>query len=183
MVKLLYGFNEIRRIALDRCRAHLARFQGAKIGPKCLLGRGARIERPWNVSLGTRCMVQQSVWFNLVSDGGSLSIGDHTFIGRGTEIEVSDRVAIGRNVLIAPNVYITDHNHGTGRGAPMNAQPCVAAPVKIGEDVWIGTQCVILPGVTIGDGAVVASGAVVTRDVPPMAIVGGVPARVLKFRE
>ena len=182
MVKLLYRLKELRRIALARCRAHLTAFQGAQVGRKCLIGKGFRIERPWQVSMGTRCMIQDLVWLNLVSDSGNLTVGDYTFIGRGTEIEVSNRITIGNNGLIAPNVYITDHNHGIEPGTPMNAQQCKASPVEIGNDVWIGTGCTILPGIKIGDGAVVAAGAVVTKDIPSNAIVGGVPAKILRYR-
>jgi maltose O-acetyltransferase len=67
-------------------------------------------------------------------------------------------------------------------GIPMRLQPLKSAPVRIGNDVWIGARCIILPGVTIGDGAVLAAGAVVTRAVPANAIMGGVPAKVLKYR-
>jgi acetyltransferase-like isoleucine patch superfamily enzyme len=129
-----------------------------------------------------RCVLQQDVWLILSSASAVFEMGEHGFIGRGTEIEVNERVTIGRGALIAPGVYITDHNHQTGTGAPMFERPCVAAPVCIGNDVWIGAKCVILPGVSIGDGAVIAAGAVVNRDVPAGAIVGGIPARVLKMR-
>jgi acetyltransferase-like isoleucine patch superfamily enzyme len=165
-------------------RVHRLRlFLGARnIHPKCLVGNRSRIDRPWQVRMDQRCVLQQGVWLSLGSSSAVFQMGEFGFIGRGTEIEVSELVTIGRGALIAPDVYITDHNHQTSPGTPMFERPCVAAPVHIGNDVWIGTKCVILPGVTIGDGAVIAAGAVVNRDVPAGAIVGGVPARVLKTR-
>jgi acetyltransferase-like isoleucine patch superfamily enzyme len=155
---------------------------GQGIHPKCLISHGARIERPYRLRMGERCVLQRHVWLNIGSESASLDVGAFTFIGQGTEIEISHLVTIGRGGLIAPGVYITDHNHDTRPGPPMYLRPCIAAPVRIGDDVWIGTNAVILPGVTIGDGAVIAAGAVVTRDVPPGTIVAGVPARVLRSR-
>lgn len=183
--KRIYQFKELWRICGARLRVHLYRLQGGKgIHAKCLFGKGVRIERPWTVHMGPRCVLQPMVWLNVGAKDATLSIGDYTFIGRGTEIEVSQSVAIGKHCLIAPNVFITDHNHDTRRhGIPMFERPCVPAPVLIGDDVWIGANSVILPGVTVGDGAVVGAGSVVTKDVPSNAIVGGVPAKFLRERE
>lgn len=155
---------------------------GHEIHGKCLIAGGARIERPYCLRLGERCVLQRAVWINIAADTARLNIGAFTFLGQGAEIEVNDRVDIGTGVLIAPGVYITDHNHDTRPGPPMYLRPCIAAPVRIGDDVWIGRNAVILPGVTIGDGAVIAAGAVVTRDVPASAIVAGVPARLMRRR-
>ena len=180
---LVHRLREFLRIVAARVRVHGYRLAGGRgIHPKCLFERGARIDRPWRVTMGERCVLQREVWLSVGSSDGVLEIGDHTFFGRGVEIEVSQRVSIGCGVLIAPDVYITDHNHQTTLGTAMFERPCIAAPVQIGADVWIGTKCVILPGVTIGDGAVIAAGAVVSRDVPAGAIVAGVPARVIRFR-
>ena len=91
-------------------------------------------------------------------------------------------VRIGDGVLIAPGTVITTVNHALDP-EKRRANICTALPVVIGNNVWIGANCTILQGVTIGDGAVIAAGAVVKSDVPPCAIVGGVPARVLKMIE
>ena len=183
IVRLIYRIREFLRIAFARLRAHAYRWQGADVHPKCLLGRGTRLEHPWTVHLGARCMLQPDVWLNVGDPQACLRIGDYTFIGRGTEIEVSRRVTIGKGALIAPGVFITDHSHALALGKPMFQQPCEAAEVVIGDDVWIGAKAVVLRGVTIGEGAVVAAGAVVNRDVEPYAIVGGVPAKSIGSRK
>lgn len=110
-----------------------------------------------------------------------VSIGDDVFIGRGCELWAHGpqaRIRIGAHTLLAPGVLVTTLSHDYSS----LAMPVEARPVTIGERVWLGARCVILPGVTVGDGAVVAAGAVVTSDVPPWTVVAGVPARVVKPR-
>lgn len=183
MGRLIFKVKEFFRLVLCRLRVHYYRFcGGTRIHPKCMFDRGVRVERPWNVVMGKRCMLQPDVWLNVGGDKACLQLGEFTFIGRGTEIEVSERVTIGHGCLIAPGVFISDHNHGMHLDRPMFEQPCTASPVTIGDDVWIGANCVILPGVVIGNGAVVAAGSVVNRDVLERAVVAGVPARQLKIR-
>ena len=180
----LYRLVAWLRVAAARLRAHRLRtLAGCRFGAKCLVGPGVRLERPWRIRTGERCVLQPGVWLSVLDDEASLDIGAFTFLGRDCQIEVTRSVTIGRGVLIGPRVYVTDHNHGMASGTPIFEQPCLAKPVRIHDDVWIGAHAIILPGVTIGSGAVVAAGAVVTRDIPARAIVGGVPARVLRIRD
>jgi len=180
----LYRCRLLGEIAVSRLRVQGYRLAGGRrIDPKCLFGRGVRIDRPWRASLGPRCVLQSDVWLNIVADDARIELGANTFLGRGVEIEASESVVIGEGCLIAPGVYLTDHNHSTARGLPMFEQPCITAAITIGDDVWIGANAAILPGVRIGDGAVIAAGAVVNRSVHAGAIVGGVPARFIRFRE
>lgn len=92
-------------------------------------------------------------------------------------------INIGDDVQLGPQVVFWGRDHGLKKGVLINLQPHVLKPIRIGNDVWIGANATILKGVTISDGAVVAAGAVVTKDVPPNAIVAGVPAKVIKYRE
>ena len=156
---------------------------GVRIARKCLLGSGVRIDRPWTVQIGTRCVLEPMVWLNVVADDACVLVGEHTFVGRGTEVGVLERVRIGAHVLIGPGVFITDHGHNLEAGRPIGSQGCSSEPVDVDDDVWLGAHAVILPGVHIGSGAVVGAGAVVTRDVAPSTIVAGVPARVIRERE
>ncbi|WP_316570077.1 maltose acetyltransferase domain-containing protein [Neobacillus sp. YIM B06451] len=91
-------------------------------------------------------------------------------------------VRFGDNCMLAPGVHIYTATHPLG-AAERNSGREFGRPVTIGNNVWIGGRAVINPGVTIGDNAVIASGAVVVKDVPPNAIVGGNPAKIIKFIE
>ena len=131
------------------------------------------------VIMGRRCALYPGV--KLVSNSRSkekdaiLTIGDFTSIGDRTQIQCRDRVTIGRNVLIAWDVNILEHDfHNPGGGA------AVARPIIIEDEVWIGVHAIILKGVTIGRGAIIGAGAVVTKDVPPFTFAGGNPAKNVK---
>lgn len=118
----------------------------------------------------------------------TIELGDGVFIGRGAVFAASNsRIVIRDKVMFGPHVTIMGGDHNTSViGFAMydihEKRPEDDQPVIIDSDVWVGTRAVILKGVRIGRGAIVAAGAVVTRDVPPYAIVGGVPAKILKYR-
>mgnify|MGYP004446883025 FL=1 len=116
----------------------------------------------------------------------SLTIGNGVNMGEYTHITCVERIEIGDNLLTGRFVIITDNSHGDSKTAeelsiPPVHRPLMTKPVKIGNNVWIGDRVAILRGVTIGDGAVIASNAVVTKDVPAMAVVGGVPAKIIRI--
>ena len=114
----------------------------------------------------------------VVVDGGRLTIGHGTNVnGTGTKLLCAQEVTIGEHCTLSWDVQVLDHDFHTITADGVE-RPSVA-PVRIGDRVWIGTRAVVLKGVTIGDGAVVAAGAVVTSDVPAGAVVAGVPARVV----
>jgi len=127
--------------------------------------------------------------------GNDIKVGNHVAFGRGTDVEIGDHVQInegskirntiiGNYVLIAPEVMILNLGHTTTfTDVPMLLQPKRSYPPTIIEnDVWIGARALILPGIRIGRGAIVAAGAVVTKDVPAMTVVGGNPAKIIKQR-
>ncbi len=111
---------------------------------------------------------------------GVISIGENSWIGHESLIVSACHVCIGRDVDIAPRVYIGTGTHELAPDGPRSAGPGISKPVRIGNGAWLGTGCIILPGVTVGEKAVVAAGAVVTRDVEPHTLVGGVPAKLIK---
>lgn len=113
----------------------------------------------------------------------SVELGDHS--GIGVRAQINGKVTIGNNVMMGPDVCIYAINHAFDRvDIPMNQQGVAPEkPVVIEDDVWIGARVIILPGVHVGAGAVIGAGAVVTKDVPDYAVVGGNPARILKMRK
>ena len=169
-------------VILGRLRAALLRLRGLRIGGKSRFGI-VRVPQGRGIVIGSRVEVEHHVFFKLVDGNARLEIGDSVFIGTGSEIDVASSVRIGAHTLIAPGVFITDHEHNIARAMRIDAQGIRSAPVVIGEDVWLGARSIVLPGITIGDGAVIGAGAVVTKDVEPYAIVAGVPARVLGKRD
>ena len=105
--------------------------------------------------------------------------------GLGVNCQIQRPCHIGDYVLMGPDVVIFTKNHRADRtDIHIGAQGMTECrKVTIGNDVWIGQRVMIMPGVTIGDGCIIAAGAVVTKDVPPYCMVGGVPARVIKSRK
>lgn len=133
-----------------------------------------------SITLGRNVKIDE---FVRVDKPNRLQIGDETFIGRGTFIHAGGGVQIGANVLIGPYVKIWSADHCfADRSKPINEQGHEFAPIVIDDDVWLGVDCIILKGVTIGRGAVVGAGSVVTKDIPPYAVVVGVPAQVIGSR-
>jgi len=116
----------------------------------------------------------------------ALHIGRNTAINEYANVRASGGfIRIGANCMIAQFVTIVASNHSTSLGETMLDQPWSSTRnfVEIGDDVWIGAGCIVLPGVTIGVGAVVAAGAVVTKSVPPYEVWGGVPAAKIGQRQ
>lgn len=128
-------------------------------------------------SLGRRSVVESYCCIN--NAVGDVVIGDHTRIG--IHCTVIGPVTIGSHVNLAQGITVTALNHNfSDPSLRIDEQGVSTKAVVIGDDVWIGANAVILPGVTIGSHVVVAAGAVVTKDVPANTLVGGVPAEIIK---
>ncbi|MET0822414.1 MAG: DapH/DapD/GlmU-related protein [Aeromicrobium sp.] len=112
-------------------------------------------------------------------DGGrNLRFGRNVFVNHGCTAVVVGGIEIGDDVMIGPNVQLISGGHSLDPETRRTVSTC--APVRIGRGAWLGAGSTILPGVTVGDDAVVAAGAVVTKDVAPRTLVGGVPAAVMR---
>lgn len=109
--------------------------------------------------------------------GKNITLGKNVFINSGTHFQVQGGIIIGDDAFIGHNVVLATINHGL---YPKNNRKNHYAPIALKNNVWIGSNATITSGVTIGEWSVVAAGAVVTTDVPPYSVVGGVPARVIK---
>lgn len=115
--------------------------------------------------------------------GAGLKVGDHSNIGPYSYIGCSGKITIGNNVMISPRVSIYAENHVfDDANIPMKEQGVTQSAVTIEDDCWIAANSIILAGVTIGKGSVIAAGSVVTKSVPPYSVVAGVPAKVIKQR-
>ncbi|MBE6264887.1 MAG: acyltransferase [Prevotella ruminicola] len=148
-------------------------------GKHSVIHRSARMDTPpYRVfSLGDYSVIESFACIN--NAVGDVIIGDHTRIGLHNTI--IGPVEIGNNVNLAQGITVTALNHNfSDTNKRIDEQGVSTNPVTIEDDVWVGANAVILPGVTIGEHCVVAAGAVVTKDVPPHSLVAGVPAKVIK---
>jgi acetyltransferase-like isoleucine patch superfamily enzyme len=150
----------------------------AFIGPGCALQVGSR----GRIELGRWSWVGHGC--KLRCHEGVISIGAKTVLGQECTISAYQHVSIGRECVIADRVMMIDFDHGMVEvERPVRLQGIYKRDVRVGHNVWIGYAASILRGVTVGDNAVIGTGAVVTRDVPENAVVAGVPARVIRMRE
>ena len=152
------------------------------LGEGCVFERGVMVFHPENISLGDDVYVgHQAILKGYYRN--EMVIGAHTWIGQMCFFHSAGGLRIGERVGIGPGVRIITSTHAeAGRDVPVLFSPVEMAEVVIEDDCDLGVNSVILPGVRVGRGAVVGAGAVVTADVPPFAVVAGVPARVLRMR-
>lgn len=136
-------------------RSFCLRVWGAKVGKRCAIAAGAKIWAPWN-----------------------LQIGDYVAVANGAELYDVAKIKIGHHVTVSQDSYICTASHDIGK----KLKPLTYAQICIGDFSWVCAKAIVLPGATIGEGAVVAAGAVVSKDVEPWTVVGGNPAKFIKKR-
>lgn len=135
------------------------------------------------LSIGRDCVIREYTYFQLTKPNPKVVIGNGVVIGRNCMITIKNELRIGDNTIIGGYVQIIDHNHRFQKSKLIKEQEAEIKPVYIGSDVWIGSGAKVLCGVRVGDGAVIGANAVIVSDVPPYAVVGGVPAKVIKYRK
>ena len=186
--KILYRKNK-DKVHLTRIPVNIIE---SKISKESVISASSTIqysELRGKIKVGSRSLLNKCLL------DGDITIGSNTTInGPSTEIySIEFPIFIGNFCSIARATSIQENNHNINSitsyfikyrifGEKYGVDAVSKGSITIGNDVWIGTQCAILTGVTIGDGAVVAANSVVTKDVPPYAIVGGTPARILRYR-
>jgi maltose O-acetyltransferase len=150
-------------------------FSGIQIGQRAIRAFCGKLMLK---SCGKKINIEKGAIFS-----AKVSLGDYSGIGMNSRI--NGDCSIGDYVMMGSDVVVITRNHAFDRtDIPMMHQGFEEErPVVIGNDVWIGDRVIIMPGVNIGDGSIIAAGAVVTKDVPAYSIVGGVPARVIKSRK
>ncbi len=155
-------------------RGILTRYKFDKTGKLFRVEKGVRVlKNNGKVIIGDRVLLYRNV--KLSAYGGEIKIGNKTYIGDRTEIHSGESVQIGNRVNISWDCNILDRDYHA-----INSDCEVKKPVVIEDRVWIGCRSIILKGVTIGEGAVVAAGSVVTKDVPKGCLVAGNPAKIIR---
>jgi acetyltransferase-like isoleucine patch superfamily enzyme len=157
---------------------------GLSVNGSVKLGK-IRCNWPNNVKLGNNCDIEDGVLFKITQPFSGLNyiqLGDNVFIGADCQFNSSTQIIIGNDCLIASNTTFVDTGHENAFGIPINKQPCNFEKIVLGEDVWIGTHCAILKGVTIGNGSIIGAGSVVNKSIPENQIWAGVPARFIRNR-
>jgi lipopolysaccharide O-acetyltransferase len=163
--------------------------------PGLYLGPGCNISGSRHIRFGRNFHVNGGLWMDAVTSYGEqrfqpcIEIGDNVSLSVGVHITAVERIVIGNGVLMGSHILIADHNHGiySGNGqssateSPAIRQLGGGGIVLVGNNVWIGDNAAVLGPAKIGDGAVVAANSLVRGDIPPRTIVGGIPARPLKY--
>lgn len=181
------GLRTIRRSAVirlrvwsERSRAQRLRlrFEGVEVDRHARLARGANVDvapgahlRVGPCAIGADCVIE------VASAAHVELLGD--FIGARTTVVARKRITIGAGTLVAEMCVIRDSDHLRDEAGHLHATAHASAAVTIEAHCWLGARSTVLKGVTLGEGATVAAGAVVTRDVPAATVVGGVPARII----
>lgn len=161
------------------------KLQGLQIGNGTNLPK-VKITWPHQVRIGNNCKLESNIFFKfdgILKQGPSIIIDHNVFIGTNTEFNIRKSIQIKSNCLIASGVKFIDHDHGFLKDNLINKQPGVELGITINEDVWIGANAVILKGVEIQKGAIIAAGSVVTKNIPSFEIWGGVPAKKISERK
>jgi acetyltransferase-like isoleucine patch superfamily enzyme len=164
---------------------------GSTISPKAIINNISN--KRDNILIGTKTIVDGELL--IFKSGGKIEIGDYCYIGLGSKIWSGESVTLGNFVFISHNVNIFDTNSHMmnsferakafkqliDEGCPPLNEIIITSPIIIEDYVWINFNAIILKGIKIGKGAIIAAGAVVTKDVPEYAIVAGNPAKIVKF--
>jgi acetyltransferase-like isoleucine patch superfamily enzyme len=191
LCRLLLALPDLARLGpywrtLRRLRAEAMRRRAPGVDPGAVLRQGVYVHRGIALALGPGAELRHRVRLGIDEPGlraGSFSLGAGSVVLSDTHVDCSAAVTVGRGSHIGRRNQIFTHTHDTSRrDVPVLGAPLTTAPVTVGDDVMLYNEVVVLPGVTIGDGAIVAVRAVVTRDVPPYAVVAGIPARIIGER-
>lgn len=166
-------------------RRFLAIGSDCQISPSCTLMGEQYISLGDNVIISQWCRVTAYDRYHSQHFSPHIHIGNHSHIGSYSHITAINSIHIGDGVLTGKKVLITDNTHGLSTLEIMKIRPterdlASKGPVTIGNNVWLGEHVIILPNVTIGDGAIIGAGSVVTHDIPAYCVAIGSPAKVIK---
>ncbi|MFT3932626.1 MAG: acyltransferase [Chitinophagaceae bacterium] len=165
-------------------RRRYLKFMGLQIKPGGALGK-ILCEWPNRIFIGSGCTIEDNVVFKITNpfkEENYIKVGDRVFIGHSCQFNCNTRIVIGDDCLIASNTTFVDTGHEITRDIKINEQPLTVGEIIIEDDVWIGTQCKVLKGVTIGKGCVIGAGSLVNKSIPAYQIWAGTPAKFIRNR-
>ena len=158
--------------------------RGVKLKNSTVIYPSSKLKRfPKQIFLAEDVLLKEYSQLCACNSNSIIKIGKNSSIGMYSLIYSSEMIEIGEDCMISPFCYLVDANHGISKDKKINLQRNNTNPIIIGDDVWIGTKSVILPGVKIEKGAIVGAGSVVTKDVKPYKIVAGNPAKEIGERK
>ena len=154
------------------------------LGWPVVFNSGVEIENASTLYIGNFSNIGKDTWIrsSLPGKGPGISLGINSMIGRRNFISCAKEITIGNNCIFGPNVTIVDSNHVyTDPAKPISTQGITEpVPVYIGDDCWIGTNAVVLPGTTLGDHCVVGANSVVSGNIPSYSVITGIPGKIVK---
>ncbi len=175
------------RVWTNRLYTRLVRGSFGTMGKNCLILLPFKSGNAKDIFLGNDVCISSGAWIDCFGQYGNqhfkprLEIGDGTYVGNRSHIMVIGEMKIGKNVLIADKVYISDNLHSfEDTTQPVRLQPLKHSPVTIEDEVWLGENVCVLPGVTIGKHSIIGSNSVVTKNIPPYSVAVGSPAKVIR---
>lgn len=189
IIDILYHLIEKKRQRMEFMKSKEIPFRA--IGANFSIGKDFRITNPEYIEIGDNFHAMERIRIEAVTNWQNqrfnpiIKIGNNVSFNSDIQIQAINHVEIGDNCLFASRIFISDHDHGDSCiehiTLPPSMRPLVSkGSVIIEDNVWIGQGVAILSGVKIGQNSIIATNAVVTRDIPPYSIVGGVPAKVIK---
>ena len=191
---MIYKFNTIFNSMIEMVVSIMYKMQFKFCGKSVRIEKLGKLVGARYISIGDKSDIQQMTFLTAWDNCGEqnfvpeISIGKDCHIGAFNHITCVNRIEIGDGFVSGKWVTITDNAHGNidfnSMIQPVSERYIVSkGPIVIGKNVWIGDKVSILPGVTIGDGVIIGANSVVTKDIPPFCVVGGIPARVIKVFE
>lgn len=182
MIDLLGIYTRVRGTR-DHLFSRLVASSFQRFGRRSHIALPIQVQGAKQIAIGSEVLIGPGCWLLAVEPAATLEIGDGTGMSGDCVLSAAVNIRVGRDVLLGRNVHIADHRHGIASpDMPIRKQPLEdRRPVNIEDGSWLCQNVVILPGVTVGAGAVVAANSVVREDVPPGAVAAGTPARVVRM--
>ncbi len=177
-------FNTYKKIRKS-LRTSKYKFLGMKVGKGTFLPI-IGVSWPHQISIGNYCRLENGISFKfdgIYKDGPNIIIENNVFLGANVEFNIRKKISIGADCLIGSNCKFIDHDHGFKLNELIRSQGGTEQAIYIGKDVWLGSNVIVLKGVTIGDGAIIGANSLVNKTIPANEIWAGNPIKFIKKRQ